>query len=85
MKNLLIRNRLSSTFHMYPYKGSFAIKQTYWYFMTTNYPGHLKPQEEEDITEVRWFTKDEVRSVALADTYYTIADVAREALNGPGL
>jgi 8-oxo-dGTP pyrophosphatase MutT (NUDIX family) len=80
VKNLRIIRELSPTYHIYPYKGEFALKQTFWFYMHTEFGGELVPQLEEHITEVRWFTKKEILSEALKDTYYTISDVVREGL-----
>jgi ADP-ribose pyrophosphatase YjhB (NUDIX family) len=80
VKNLVIKDKLKSTWHIYPHKGSFALKQTYWFYMSTTFEGKLSPQLEEDITEVRWFSRQEIKSIALKNTYYTIADVVNEAL-----
>jgi 8-oxo-dGTP pyrophosphatase MutT (NUDIX family) len=80
VKNLIIKNKLSSTFHVYPYKKGFALKQSFWFHMITNYPGTLVPQTEEDIDRVEWFTASELRNTILKDTYYTIADVINEGL-----
>ena len=81
VKNLLIRGALPSTFHIYPYKGDFAIKQTFWFYMNTTFPGHLKPQTDEDITEARWFRKEEIDPTVMANTYFTIADTVRAAFD----
>ena len=80
VKNLKIINPLPSTFHMYQYKDGYALKQSYWFYMQTDYAEKLIPQLEESITEVEWFSKNEIESVILKDTYYTIADVTRNGL-----
>lgn len=80
VKNLKILKQLSSTFHIYPYKNGYALKQSYWYFMSTDYTKKLIPQLEESIDEVRWFGKEEIKKTILSDTYYTIRDVVNEAL-----
>lgn len=80
IKNLKIIHPLSSTFHMYRYKDSYALKQSYWFRMSTNYSGELIPQTEESITEVKWFSKKEIEEIILKDTYYTITDITKEAL-----
>lgn len=79
VKNLKIEHRLVSTFHVYKYKKSFALKHTYWFFMTTDYDKKLKPQIEENITEVKWFTKEEIMSAVFANSYFTIKDVVNDA------
>ena len=49
--------------------------------MKTNSDKLLVPQLEENITEVKWFKKDEIDSIVSLNTYITIKDVIREALN----
>lgn len=80
VKNLKILKPLSSTFHIYPYKNGYALKQSYWYFMSTDYSKKLIPQVEESIDEVRWCGREEIKKTILSDTYYTIRDVVNEAL-----
>ncbi len=81
VKNLKIVKQLASTFHIYPYKTGYALKQTYWFYMQTNYAKKLKPQTEENIDEVKWFSENEVKQIAFNDTYLTIKDVILEALD----
>ena len=81
VKGLRIVGKLSPTYHVYAHKGGFALKRTHWYRMLTDYSGPLKPQADEDITEVKWFGESEIRSKVMTDTYYTIADVVREGLS----
>lgn len=80
VKNLRVIHPLSSTFHLYAYKNSFALKQTYWFYMETHFSETLTPQLEEDIDEVKWFNRQNIESVVLRDTYYTISDIVVEAL-----
>lgn len=80
IKGLKIIRKLSSTFHIYTYKDSYALKQTYWFFMETNYDGKLNPQLEESIDDVKWFDKDEIKSLVTKETYHTIVDVITEAV-----
>jgi 8-oxo-dGTP pyrophosphatase MutT (NUDIX family) len=80
IQDLVLGRRLSPTFHVYAHKKGYALKQTFWFCMQTDFDGQLVPQLEEDITEVRWFTKHEIEKNVLQDTYYTIADVSHEAL-----
>lgn len=80
VKNLAIIKPLPSTFHIYPYKNGYALKQTYWFYMETDYSSKLVPQLEEDIDQVKWFTKNELEGIVLSDTYYTISDTITEGL-----
>jgi 8-oxo-dGTP pyrophosphatase MutT (NUDIX family) len=79
IKNLTISKQLPSTYHIYPFKKGFALKQTYWFYMLSNYDNELTPQHEEDIDEVKWFNKNEVMFNLQPNTYSTIANVIDEA------
>jgi len=78
---LKILSPLPFTWHLYEFKGSYALKKTWWYHMQTEYEGLLTPQLEEDITEVRWFNKSHIVSKVLTDTYHTISDTVKVHLN----
>ena len=80
IKQLTITKQLSSSFHLYKYKKGFALKQSYWFYMKSDYSKKLTPQIEEDIDEVKWFSKHEIETIILNHTYYTIKDVINEAL-----
>lgn len=80
IKELRILNPITSTFHIYPYRGKLALKQSYWYAMQSSYQGKLIPQAEEDIDKVEWFSTNEIIKTILPDTYFTIQDVVREGL-----
>ncbi len=75
---LIIEKTLPSTFHIYPYKKSYALKQTYWYRMISTSSKLLAPQLKEQITEVIWFTKQNIKNEVLKNTYLTIKDVLTE-------
>jgi len=61
MKDLVIKRPLRPTYHTYPYKGTIALKTTYWYHMETNTQDQvLVPQLEEGISEVRWVMPQEL-------------------------
>lgn len=81
ISNLKIEKQLSSTYHIYTYKGNYALKQTFWFYMTTDYDQILIPQTEENIEEVRWFTAAEIKNTVYSNSYHTIIDVVNEAMN----
>ena len=80
VKNLKIQNNFANTFHIYKYKKSFALKQTYWFYMTTDYDKKLIPQTEENIEEVKWYKKAEIEKEVFSNTYFTIADIVMQAI-----
>jgi 8-oxo-dGTP pyrophosphatase MutT (NUDIX family) len=79
VRGLSIQQQLSSTFHVYKYKDGHALKQTYWFYMTTSYNEKLIPQTEENITDVKWFDKNEIKEIVFDNSYFTIKDVVKEA------
>jgi 8-oxo-dGTP pyrophosphatase MutT (NUDIX family) len=80
ISGLNIIAELPSTFHIYKYKESYALKRTYWYFMETDFNGKLVPQAEENIEKAEWFNREEILEKVFANSYFTIEDVVNEAL-----
>lgn len=59
---------LPSTYHIYqsPYKenkGQWILKETFWFEMEYHGDNDGKPQEEEGITQVKWFKKEQLDEV----------------------
>ncbi|MFN7913623.1 MAG: NUDIX hydrolase [Bacteroidota bacterium] len=80
VKDLTIIKELPSTFHIYEYKKSYALKESKWYLMETNYSKTLTPQTEENITEVNWFSLNVLREKILSNTYATINELVTKTL-----
>ncbi|UPT65245.1 MAG: NUDIX domain-containing protein [Sphingobacteriales bacterium JAD_PAG50586_3] len=74
---LTITAEAGKTYHTYTHKEKEVLKVTHWFYMQTDFTGNLIPQAEEDITEARWFTKAEVYSVVLQNTYASIAELIK--------
>jgi 8-oxo-dGTP pyrophosphatase MutT (NUDIX family) len=75
--SLAITAPAGQTYHTYEHKGNEVLKVTHWYYMQTDFAGDLVPQTEEDITEVRWMSKEEVKAVVLKNTYPSIAELVK--------
>tara|TARA_B100001175_G_C19507084_1_gene641527 strand:- start:1991 stop:2593 length:603 start_codon:yes stop_codon:yes gene_type:complete len=60
VRDLIVKKSLNNTFHLFSKNGSYKLKKTYWYLMTTSYEGILEPQLEEGIVMADWKTKEEV-------------------------
>ncbi len=73
VSGLHIAGTLPSSFHFYFYKEKLFLKKTYWFLMETSYTGALKPQLEEDITEVKWLDLSSCRD-AFRETYRSLRD-----------
>jgi 8-oxo-dGTP pyrophosphatase MutT (NUDIX family) len=79
-----ITKALHSTYHIFksPYEDTFGqwiLKKTFWFEM--NYSGTVNgvPQFSENITEIRWFGKNELKEV-LENTYGNLKSVVSHYL-----
>jgi 8-oxo-dGTP pyrophosphatase MutT (NUDIX family) len=71
VKDLRIVRPLQTTYHIFKRNGRHRIKVTYWFEMTTDYKGSLKPQTKEGITQVEWLNKNEAAE-AMDQSYANI-------------
>lgn len=69
--NLEIIKSLPDTYHIYQHDGEYILKRTYWFKMIALSATTLLPQTEENITEVKWMTKEEVNA-AMKFSYESI-------------
>jgi 8-oxo-dGTP pyrophosphatase MutT (NUDIX family) len=74
---LTITKTLEPTYHIYAHKGSYALKKTYWYAMSTAHTGTLSPQLEENIEKVEWFNKQQIQEIVFPNSYPAILDVVQ--------
>lgn len=71
---LKINDDLPSTYHIYIMDGKRVIKKTYWYKMSCENDAEMKPQQEEDITEVKWISKKDIPEI-LKNSYNLIGEL----------
>lgn len=70
-----IIKHLLNTWHTYEHKGKQVLKKTYWFWLReSDQQAELIPQQEEGITEVRYFKKADFNKVK-GDTYNSIREV----------
>lgn len=60
------------TYHIYKLKQRIILKRTAWFHMSSIDDAKMAAQEEEGITEVKWFSSKEMREEFLLNTYPTI-------------
>jgi 8-oxo-dGTP pyrophosphatase MutT (NUDIX family) len=74
LQGLTIASPLITTYHSYILDDETILKRTCWFDMT--YSGHQDPVPEldEDITEIMWMSKDELRMIT-GNTYLAVLDV----------
>lgn len=75
-----ISDKICTTWHTYIRNKKYVLKKTYWYKMTCLDDTQMKPQEEEEIEDVRWMTKSEVKN-AMKNTFVTIESVVKKYYN----
>ena len=74
ISGLKIIKKLTPTYHIYFEKNSWILKKSVWYQMFSADKQKPVPQEEENITEVHWFNKDEVLQ-CLPHAFSNIKDI----------
>jgi 8-oxo-dGTP pyrophosphatase MutT (NUDIX family) len=74
LTDLVIDSDLPCTYHMYPLKGEYILKKTYWYTMKVKSKQKLIPQKEEGITQARWMDAEHIRQ-ALTNTFPSVQDL----------
>jgi 8-oxo-dGTP pyrophosphatase MutT (NUDIX family) len=79
VSGLRITGELPVSYHFYFWKDKLHLKKTFWFFMETGYDGPLKPQQEEDITEVEWLDEAGCRK-AFAETYRSLRETLQDAV-----
>ena len=72
-----LTGKLCTTWHTYTRNNKRLLKRTKWYKMRCIDDSKMAPQTEEDIEEVKWMDKSEIRE-ALENSYGTIKDVFRK-------
>jgi 8-oxo-dGTP pyrophosphatase MutT (NUDIX family) len=75
--NLKLLKNLKRTYHVYEEKGEEIFKITHWFHFSIEDNPILTPQVEEDITEIKWFSKEEL-SIPLSNTYESIKNLMSE-------
>ena len=71
VKNLKVTEFLKTTYHVFKRNGKYKLKVTYWYGMTTDYTGPLRPQKKEGIKKAKWKNLEKSRK-ALENSYENI-------------
>lgn len=83
LKGVKLEGPLLVTYHTYDESGKHILKETHWFRMNVADGGAMKPQQEEQITELRWVDKEEMK-VLLRNTFPSVVDVVRAAILSAG-
>ncbi len=77
VKDLEVLHKLPNTYHMYPIKGKWVCKVTYWYLCRSENT-HFQAQSEEGITEVVWKNREEIESIK-NQIWFSLHDLLEES------
>lgn len=80
IKKIKLLDFVTKSYHTYSMDSKRVLKITHWFKMQADADAELIPQEEENITEVRWFELSQI-NLDQMDTYNSIREVLKEALN----
>ena len=70
---------LTITYHTYHEGSRYILKESHWYTMKVNGEQTLIPQVEEDIHEIKWVKKAELKPL-MQKTYPSVVDVLQAGL-----
>ncbi|MES1220077.1 MAG: NUDIX hydrolase, partial [Bacteroidota bacterium] len=76
LKDIKLQAPLIITHHTYHEATKFVLKESHWFTMTANGSEQLIPQKEEDINEIKWVPKSEIKKY-LQQTFPSIVDVLK--------
>lgn len=77
VSNLTMKKKVGETYHTYNAFGKHYLKTTHWFFLTCSSRQSLTPQEEENITAIKWI-KPANMSEILSNTYPSIKDILKK-------
>jgi 8-oxo-dGTP pyrophosphatase MutT (NUDIX family) len=76
LKEIAINAPLMATYHCYYIDDQKILKRTSWYDMLYTGSDIPIPEADEDITEIKWLRKEELKSIT-GNTYPAIVDVLK--------
>jgi 8-oxo-dGTP pyrophosphatase MutT (NUDIX family) len=74
LKNIELKELLTITYHTYDEFGKYMLKDSHWYRMNVNGKQKITPQTEEDIQEIKWVKKKELKNY-FENTFPSVKDV----------
>ncbi|HTI91551.1 MAG TPA: NUDIX domain-containing protein [Puia sp.] len=78
LKKVKLEAPLLVTWHTYDENGKHILKETHWYRMSASADQSIIPQQEEQITELRWVAPEDMGGL-LKNTFPSIVDVLHAA------
>ena len=76
LQKITAGKEINTTYHTYTEFGKHILKESHWFLMKATGNESLQPQTEEDITEIVWAKKDELKKYT-SNTFPTILSVLK--------
>jgi 8-oxo-dGTP pyrophosphatase MutT (NUDIX family) len=76
LQGVKMEGPLLLTYHTYDESGKHILKETHWFRMSVADGAAMQPQQEEQITELRWVAPGDMKTV-LSNTFPSVIDVIR--------
>ncbi len=76
LKKIKTGKEIEITYHTYVEYGKHILKESHWFLMNAKKSEPLIPQTEEDITDIRWVKKEDLKNYT-DNTYPTILSVLK--------
>ena len=77
LRGVELGEKITTTYHTYTEFGKHILKESHWYKMQCNTDQKLVPQTEEDITDIKWVKRSELKKYT-SKTYQTIIEVLNQ-------
>ena len=84
VSDIIVKNKISETYHIFKKGKRFRLKKTYWFKMSTTYMGKTKPQTEEGIEKTKWVSNKNIEDI-LNDAFENIRIIGLEGLKNDAL
>lgn len=78
LSQIIAGKEIDITYHTYIEFGKHILKESHWYLMLCKSKETLVPQTEEDITDIRWVKKQDIKNY-LNNTFPAIVAVLKKA------
>ena len=79
LQQVKLGEALLTTYHTYDESGHHILKESHWFRMSASDIGSMKPQLEEQITELKWVEPGPAIDELLKNTFPSIVDVLKTA------
>ena len=84
VSDIIIKNKIAETYHIFKKGKRFRLKKTYWFKMSTTYMGKTNPQTEEGIEKTKWVSYKNIEDI-LNDAFENIRIIVLEVLKNDSL